>query len=236
MMIALPNLDGSFTCTMFLPFKGANSFESITNEKELMEFFNRDFADAVPLMPTLKHDFFNNPSASLVTVKCFPWTYKDKVMMIGDASHAIVPFFGQGMNSGFEDCTVLDTIMDKEGEDWSKILAQFETIRKPNTDAIADMAYENFIEMRDKVADPRFLLRKKIEKAISERHPGKYISMYSMVSFSNVPYQDALNSGKKQDAFFEKVMAIDGIEEKWNSTEVIALMDKWLKEADFFNV
>ncbi len=217
MLIALPNLDGTFTCTLFFPFQGKNSFASITNETELLEFFNRIFADVVPLMPTLVHDYFTNPTSSLVTVKCFPWGYQDKLMLIGDAAHAIVPFFGQGMNCGFEDCSVLNELMNQHGDDWATLLNEFQQVRKPNSDAIANLAVANFIEMRDLVADDKFLLRKKIEAYLNEQYPEKWMPLYSMVTFSQIPYSTALKEGMRQEQVMQKIMGMEGIEAKWNS-------------------
>ena len=220
MLIALPNLDGSFTCTLFFPFDGQESFSSMKTPADVEAFFGRVFPDALPMMPTLSHDFFHNPTGSLVTVKCFPWTYKDKVALIGDSAHAIVPFFGQGMNCGFEDCTVLDEILNKHNDNWSVALPEYEAARKPNSDAIADLAVQNFIEMRDLVGKPNFLLRKKIEARIHEKFPEKWLPLYSQVTFSNIPYAVALANGRKQDAIMEEVMSIPGIEDRWDSPEI----------------
>src|SRR3989337_531358 len=163
MLIALPNNDGSFTCTLFFPFEGEPSFASLDTKEKVKSFFEKTFADAVPMMPTLEDDFFNNPTSSLITVKCFPWIRNDKFALIGDAAHAIVPFFGQGMNCGFEDCSVLNGLISKHDDNWFAILEEYQYLRKADSDAIAEMALNNFIEMRDKVADPHFLLQKKIE-------------------------------------------------------------------------
>lgn len=220
MLIALPNLDGSFTCTLFFPFEGKDSFASITNEKELLEFFNRIFPDVVPLMPTLVHDYFLNPASSLVTIKCFPWRYKDKAVLIGDAAHAIVPFFGQGMNCGFEDCMELNNLMDQHDENWEIILKEFERLRKPNSDAIAELAVGNFIEMRDLVADHKFLLRKKIEAYLNQQYPDKWMTLYSMVTFSQIPYSKAQKEGNRQEEIMQKIMSVEDVEEKWNSGEL----------------
>jgi kynurenine 3-monooxygenase len=220
MLIALPNMDGSFTCTLFFPQEGEPSFASLSDKSKVRKFFTEIFPDAQSLMPTLEEDFFHNPTGSLVTVKCFPWHYRDKVCLIGDAAHAIVPFYGQGMNCGFEDCTVLDRLLNTT-DNWENIFSEFETLRKPNTDAIADMAVDNFIEMRDKVGDKKFLLRKKIEAHFSEKNPGKWIPQYTMVTFSpDIPYSEAQKSGRHHDAIMNKVMQTPGIEEKWNSIEV----------------
>lgn len=220
MLIALPNMDGSFTCTLFFPFEGENSFAALDTERKMLKFFNEIFPDAVSLMPTLVEDFFDNPTSSLVTVKCSPWYYNDKMLLLGDAAHAIVPFFGQGMNCGFEDCTVLNDLLNEHENDWKTIFPKFEKLRKQNADAIAELAVQNFIEMRDLVADPKFLLRKKIEGMIFQKHPDKWIPLYSMVTFSHIPYSDALKEGKRQDEIMKKVMAIPGIETKWDTEEV----------------
>ena len=220
MLIALPNMDGSFTCTLFFPFNGDPSFEKLNTKEKVTSFFKEVFPDAVPLMPTLEQDFFENPTGSLMTVRCFPWTWKNKLMLIGDAAHAIVPFYGQGMNCGFEDCVELNNLINALDHDWSKIMPAFEKSRKPNSDAIADLALANFIEMRDLVGHPDFLLRKKIEARFSERHPDKWIPLYTMVTFSELPYSTALREGKKQDRIMDKVMATEGVAEKWDSPEI----------------
>lgn len=219
MLIALPNIDGSFTCTLFFPYDGDPSFASLKTKEQVNDFFNKTFADTVPLIPTLADDFFNNPTASLVTVKCFPWVKDDTFALIGDAAHAIVPFFGQGMNSGFEDCLVLNSLMEKHADDWTKILPEYQLLRKPDGDAIAELALNNFIEMRDKVGDKKFLLQKKIETSFSKKHPDKWIPAYSMVTFSpNIRYSDALKRGNKQQQIMDKIMLDDGIEENWESS------------------
>jgi len=221
MLIALPNMDKSFTCTLFFPFEGEPSFASLNSKEKVASFFETTFADAVQLMPTLAEDFANNPVSSLVTVKCFPWIRKDAFALIGDAAHAIVPFFGQGMNAGFEDCAVLNELMEKHADDWGKILPEYEQLRKPDADAIADLALNNFVEMRDKVAEPAFLLQKKIEGRFSAKYPGKWIPAYSMVTFSpHIRYSEALNRGNFQQSIMDEIMAIEGIEEKWDSEEI----------------
>ncbi|MFN3916454.1 MAG: FAD-dependent oxidoreductase [Flavobacteriales bacterium] len=220
MLIALPNLDGSFTCTLFFPFEGKDSFESIKNEADLMLFFNRVFPDVVKLMPNLAEDYFSNPTSSLVIVRCDPWNYEDKVMLMGDSAHAIVPFYGQGMNCGFEDCTVFNEFFEVYAGDWEKIFHHFAKTRKPDGDAIADLALRNFIEMRDLTAEPKFLLQKKIEGWFSEKHPDNWIPLYSQVTFSHIPYSQALKNGKRQDEIMEQVMNMPNIENIWNSPEV----------------
>jgi kynurenine 3-monooxygenase len=230
MMIALPNLDGNFTCTLFLPFEGEKSFEKLKTRDEVKKFFEEEFPDAVPLMPTLLEDFEKNPVSSLVTVKCWPWTFDNKIALIGDAAHAIVPFFGQGMNCGFEDCVVLNELIEKHKEDWNKIMPEYQSLRKPDGDAIADLAVGNFIEMRDKTADPKFLLQKKIEARFNSKYPDKWIPLYSMVTYSpQIRYSTALKEGERQEAIMQKIMAIPGIENKWDSEEVEKEMLKRLQ-------
>ena len=221
MLIALPNLDRTFTCTLFFPFEGETSFSNLDSREKVAEFFAKTFPDAAALMPNHVGEFFANPTSSLVTVKCFPWIREDKFALIGDAAHAIVPFFGQGMNCGFEDCRVLDELIGQYNNDWSTILEEYQALRKPDGDAIADLAVNNFIEMREKTADPKFLLQKKIEARLHEKYPTKWIPAYSQVTFSpQIRYSEALQRGLKQEAIMQEVMQMPGIEQKWNSEEV----------------
>lgn len=225
MLIALPNLDRTFTCTLFFPFEGEASFSKLTTEEKVKAFFQKTFPDAVPLMPDHLNEFFNNPTSSLVTVKCFPWIREDKFALIGDAAHAMVPFFGQGMNCGFEDCRILDELIDKHDHNWEIILQQYQQLRKPDADAIADMAVNNFTEMRERTADPKFLLQKKIEARLHEKYPDKWIPAYSQVTFSpHIRYSDALQRGQRQEAIMQEVMQIPGIAEKWDSDEIEKLI------------
>lgn len=207
MLIALPNIDGSFTCTLFFPFEGKPSFDSLKTDEDVLAFFQKEFPDAVTLMPTLLEDYRENPSSSLITVRISPWHYKNKSCLIGDAAHGIVPFYGQGMNAGFEDCSVLMELLDQHNEDWDSILPAYDKARKPNGDAVADLALLNFIEMRDKVADPHFLERKKIEKDLGLRFAGRFNSVYEMVSFSHTPYSYALKCMEAQDVLLKNIMA-----------------------------
>lgn len=232
MLIALPNMDKSFTCTLFFPFDGEYSFNSLDTEEKMLSFFRKTFPDVIPLMPTLKEDYFANPASSLSIVRCFPWSFDNKVLLIGDAAHAIVPFYGQGMNCGFEDCVVLDQLMEAHGDDWEKIFRQFEIQRKPDGDAIADLALANFIEMRDRVGHPEFLLQKKIEAWFSDKHPDRWIPLYTMVTFSpDIRYSEALREGQYQEKIMKEVMNLPGIENKWNSREVEDMMLKLLAES-----
>lgn len=197
MMIALPNVDGSYTCTCFWPFEGPDSFAALTTRDEVRAYFERVFPDAVPLIPTLEEDFLLNPVGSLVTVRCRPWRYRDRVVLVGDAAHAIVPFYGQGANAAFEDCIVLDECLRAEPSVESA-LASYEARRKEHADALADLALSNFVEMRDKTASRTFLLGKRVEKALARLLPGRFVPLYYMVTFSRTPYADAVRRAALQ--------------------------------------
>lgn len=205
MLIALPNLDGSFTVTLFLPFEGEPSFATLNSDSAIQDFFRHTFPDVPPIAPDLLHDFNSNPTSSLVTIKCYPWV-QNRSLLLGDAAHAIVPFYGQGMNAGFEDCSVLVEFLDEYNDDWDKVLANFQSGRKHDADAIADLALRNFVEMRDSVADKRFLKRKKIEAKLHSLFPDQWTPLYSMVTFTHVPYAYALAEGLKQDRIMAEVM------------------------------
>lgn len=221
MMIALPNPDGNFTCTLFLPFEGEKSFSNLKTDKQVEDFFKSEFSDAFTLMPTLISDFKTNTTASLVTVKCAPWVFDNKIGLIGDAAHAIVPFYGQGMNCGFEDCVVLNELIEKHNDNWDIIFPEYEQLRKPDGDAIADLAIANFVEMRDKTADPKFILQKKIEAKFSQHYPDKWIPLYSMVTYSpHIRYSTALKEGQKQQKIMDEIMAFNNIESIWESDEI----------------
>ena len=220
MLIALPNLDGSYTCTLFLAFDGG--FDQLNSKEEVEAFFKKQFPDFLELMPNVWEEFQSNPTASLVYINCEPWNHKDKVLLIGDAAHGIVPFYGQGMNAGFEDCTVFDDLLNEVGQDnIGEAIAKFSGIRKKDGDAICELALYNFIEMRDRVADAEFLLRKKIEAKFSQAHPDKWIPLYSQVTFSHIPYSEALARGKQQEAIMSRVMDRENIHENWDSSEVM---------------
>jgi kynurenine 3-monooxygenase len=212
MMIALPNRDQSFTCTLFWPFKGEHGFENLRTPEGVRAFFERNYGDAVPLMPTLTDDFFGNPTSSLVTVRCWPWR-QGNIVLIGDAAHAIVPFYGQGMNAAFEDCLLLARLLTEHspartgpGLDFSDALERFQQDRKPNADAIADMALENFVEMRDKTGSPAFLYRKKIEQTVHHFFPDRVTPQYNLVSFSTVPYTEARRRGRSFDLVLDRII------------------------------
>jgi kynurenine 3-monooxygenase len=182
-------------------------------------------------MPTLLDDFRNNPTSSLCTVQCDPWQWQGRILLLGDAAHAIVPFYGQGMNAGFEDCTILDAMHDEYGGDWSKMIPDFAKKRKPDGNAIAELALRNFIEMRDLVSDPKFLLRKKIAAYLHEKHP-EFLPVYSMVSFSNTPYHQALQEDDAQNELFKSILAIDNIEQEWNGQQVEDVFRRWTSDVE----
>jgi kynurenine 3-monooxygenase len=209
MMIALPNFDGSFTCTLFLAHGSASAsdtgdndrsaFDQLTDTGRLLNFFDREFPDALALMPTLNEDFFGNPTGQLGTVKCWPWNVGGKALLLGDSAHAVVPFYGQGMNCAFEDVRVLGSLIEKHGTNWDDVYREYGELRKINTDAIADMAEENFYEMRDKVAQPIFQRKREVETRLEQTYTD-YFSKYSMVTFrEDLPYSVAKEKGNKQD-------------------------------------
>src|SRR3977135_2660734 len=200
MMIALPNPDGSFTCTLFWEFEGPRSFKSTRTDEDVRRFFEEEFPDAVPLMPNLLEDFKNNPTGSLVTIRCAPWFYKDKVALVGDAAHAVVPFYGQGMNAAFEDCVVLDECLAQSPQDRHRAFVEYFTRRKENADALADLAVQNFIEMRDKTASKTFRAKKKLDHLLEGLLPGIYLPLYTMVTFTRIPYAAAAKRARLQDA------------------------------------
>jgi kynurenine 3-monooxygenase len=199
MMIALPNPDGSFTCTLFWEFEGPRSFATTTTDDSIRRFFEEEFPDAVPLMPALLEDFKTNPTGSLVTIRCAPWFFKDKVALVGDAAHAVVPFYGQGMNAAFEDCVVLDKCLAEFPQDRHRAFAEYFSRRKENTDALADLAIENFIEMRDKTASRVFRAKKKLDHLLEGLLLGIYLPLYTMVTFTRIPYAKAARRAQLQD-------------------------------------
>src|SRR5436309_1598570 len=199
MMIALPNPDGSFTCTLFWEFEGPRSFATTKSDPDVRRFFEEEFPDAVPLMPNLLNDFRNNPTGSLVTIRCAPWFYKDRVALVGDAAHAVVPFYGQGMNAAFEDCVVLNECLEKSPHNRHRAFAEYFERRKVNADALADLALENFIEMRDKTASRAFRAKKKLDHFLEAALPGIYLPLYTMVTFTRIPYAEAARRARLQD-------------------------------------
>ncbi|MGD0310630.1 MAG: NAD(P)/FAD-dependent oxidoreductase [Acidobacteriota bacterium] len=227
MLIALPNIDGTFACILFLPFEGKDSFTNLTTRTTVVQFFEDRFPDALRLMPELADNYAANPTGTMVTVKCSPWHVGGGSLLLGDAAHAIVPFFGQGINCGFEDCSCLAELLDRQGTNWPLVFAEFEKERKVNTDAIADMAIENFTEMRDRVADARFLLRKKVELALEAKYPALFVPKYAMVTFHRIPYSVALTRGATQDLMLAELCdGIDRVEDlDWNQADQLIRRD-----------
>ena len=223
MLIALPNLDGSFTCTLFAPQKGDKSFEGLNSRVEVENYFRTIFPDFFNLVPDLYQQWITNPTSGLGIIKTYPWHINGTVALIGDAAHATVPFYGQGMNASLEDCRILDELLDKHGDDLKSCFNEYSLIRKPNGDGLQDLSMQNFIVMRDKTADPVFLLQKEIEKKFSNLYPEKWIPLYSMVSFTNIPYADAWDIGMKQEKIMEEIMSTPNIDIVWESDKI---MDK----------
>jgi kynurenine 3-monooxygenase len=223
MLIALPNPDKTFTCTLFFPFEGSPSFSDLTTPEKVEQFFKKEFPDVADLIPDYKEQFESNPTSSLVTVKCFPWL-KNRTFIIGDACHAIVPFYGQGMNAGFEDCRLLMEMAEAARFDWDQVLTAFQATRKKDADAIADLALKNFVEMRDWVGDDKFLLRKKIEAKLHEAYPDKWIPQYTMVTFTDIPYSEAQARGNKQDRIMDELLDVDQLpdEERIDLSAIVA--------------
>jgi kynurenine 3-monooxygenase len=224
MLIALANEDGSFTCTLFMPHEGdANAFDKLTSREAVNNFFKTVFPDFYKMMPNIADAWEDHPLSSLAIVRCHPWT-SGKVALMGDAAHATVPFYGQGMNAGFEDCTVLWELMQKHKEDWTAIFEEYNKERKPDGDALQDLSLENYYVMRDNVADPAFLLRKKIEAKFSELYPDKWMPLYSQVTFSNIRYNVAYKQGQIQSQIMDQIMEIPNIENQWDSNKVMEKM------------
>ncbi|HEY4647139.1 MAG TPA: NAD(P)/FAD-dependent oxidoreductase [Steroidobacteraceae bacterium] len=214
MLIALPNTDGSFTATLFLPAQGSESFASLTSPQSVREFFARHFPDAAALIPDLERDFFAHPTGSMVTVRAAPWHVRDRLLLIGDAAHAVVPFHGQGMNCAFEDCVALVDLLDRHTQ-WETVFSEFERARKPNADAIAEMALDNYVEMRDTVRHARFQLQKSLSLELERRYPQHFIPRYSMVMFHHeIPYATALERGRLQQQLLDDLSAgIESVEQ-----------------------
>ncbi len=232
MLIALPNLDGSFTVTLFLSYqKGEYTFENLSSPEKVSAFFTEQFPDALALIPDIVSEFFNNPTGALGTVKCTPWQYRGRTLLLGDAAHAIVPFYGQGMNASFEDVTIFDAILDEHHHDWESIFKTFESRRKPDTDAIADLAKDNYYEMRDHVANPLFKEKRTLEMALEARFPDVYYSKYSMVTFNeNIPYKEAMIKGRAQDKALLNLIAKKDIAESTKIDEVLKRVQQETKE------
>ncbi len=232
MLIALPNPDGTFTCTLFLAWEGDPSFEALKERSAVEAFFETNFPDAMDYLENPVDTFMEKTAAPLYLVHVFPWSFHRKVGLIGDAAHAIVPYYGQGMNCGFEDCAELHSLIAEHEHDWDKIFPAYEKARKPNADAIAELAVRNFREMSDLSGDPRFQLQKKIEAKFSERYPELWTPLYSMVTFSpETPYSEALRVGDEQRAVMEHIMALPDIEKEWDAPHVMERLHELATDA-----
>jgi kynurenine 3-monooxygenase len=235
MLIALPNEDGSFTCTLFMPFEGHSaSFDKLNTKKEVEAFFKEKFPDFYQLMPDIGNQWEDHPLSSLAIIRCYPWVV-GKAALMGDAAHATVPFYGQGMNSGFEDCSVMWDLMKQHqtpdgNHDWKTIFEAYQVLRKPDGDAVQDLSLHNYYVMRDYVADPEFLLQKRFERRIQELYPDKYMPLYSQVSFSNIRYSEAWEKGMKQDVFIKDIMKNYDVETLMNNNQIDDLIHKLFKD------
>ena len=209
MLIALPNNDCSFTCTLFFPMTGTKSFETVKTEKDILDLFQSQFHDAIKLIPNLVEDFQKNSTGDLASVYCKPWHLGDKALLIGDAAHAVVPFFGQGMNASFQDCSTLAKLMGQNKNDWKTIFNTFSSVQVENGHAIADMAIENYLEMRDHVNDTEYKKRRNVELKLERMFPGQFIPRYSMVSFHQIPYAEVYQRGEKQFKIIGDVLKAD---------------------------
>lgn len=220
MLIALPNPGGSFTCTLFMPFDGHKyCFNNLKTKHDIISLFREMFPDFYELMPEIADTWEEHPISSLAIIRCFPWHHKQTVLM-GDAAHATVPFYGQGMNAGFEDCTVMSGLMEKHGDNWMACFEEYESLRKPNGDAVQDLSLQNYLVMRDKVNDPEFILQQKVEKRIHELYPDQYLPLYSMVSFSDIEYHTALEQGIKQDGEMKRFIEKHGINTSMDEKQI----------------
>ncbi|MEM7312542.1 MAG: NAD(P)/FAD-dependent oxidoreductase [Planctomycetota bacterium] len=232
MLIALPNLDGTFTCTLFLNFSGDPSFESLTERSRIEEFFVSNFNDAMQYLEDPVETFMTRVASPLFLVHVFPWSFNNKVGLIGDAAHAIVPFYGQGMNCGFEDCAVLDALIRKHDHNWDQIFPAYENARKPNSDAIAELSKRNFAEMSELSSDKAFQIRKMIEAKFSAKFPELWTPLYSMVTFSpKVPYSVALQVGDQQNEIMEQIMSSPNIEDDWDKQYVMDQLFRMASES-----
>ncbi|MGE0569174.1 MAG: FAD-dependent oxidoreductase, partial [Bacteroidia bacterium] len=230
MLIALPNFDGSFTCTLFMPFEGHEyCFNNLTSKDKINEFFKTVFPDFYQMMPEIANAWEDHPLSSLAIIRCFPWSH-GKVALMGDAAHATVPFFGQGMNAGFEDCSVMYSLMKKHNEDWPTILKEYDVLRKPNGDAVQDLSLLNYIVMRDKVADPEFLLLQKVERRMATLYPGNYFPLYSMVSFTGIEYHEALEKGKQQEKTLQEIIKNNSITSSTSDDKIDEILHKQFGE------
>lgn len=236
MLIALPNMDGSFTVTLFLSYdEGEFNFENLVSKEKITTFFEKEFPDALSLIPNINEEFLNNPTGPLGTIKCSPWSFQNKTLLIGDSAHAIVPFYGQGMNASFEDVVVFDQILDQNLDSWKSVFNEYEKVRKKDTDAIADLAIDNFHEMKDHVANPLFKEKRKIEMDLERMFPMQYSSKYSLVTFNQkIGYSEAMKRGRAQDKVLLNLIADNSINthSAMTKTELKIILDKVRQETN----
>lgn len=220
MLLGFPNTDGSFTCSLHMPFEGSTSFASLQTEADVISFFEEKFPDVIDHIPNLVDEFNRCAPSPMVTVRCSPWTLQGKVALIGDAAHVLYPYYGQGANAGFEDCSVLMECLDRFGDDWKTVFSEYERLRKPNLDAISELVVEHYVEIRDLLGDPKFLLRKALERKFNQMFPDRYVPLYSMIAFTCMPYVDALRIDREQRSMIDFLMNQPAIEKNWDSKEV----------------
>lgn len=225
MLMGLANTDNGFTGTVFAPFTGEYGLDQLKTGKDGLRYFEKYFKDAIPLIPNLEEQWENNPTSALACIRCNPYHWNHNIMLIGDAAHATVPFYGEGMNGSLEDVRVFLELLDEHGDsDMSKVLSVYTELREPAGNALVDLSLRNFIEMRDLVADPSFQLRKKIERNVQKNHPDKWTPLYTLVKFTNIPYHEALAQGEHHDKIMERILELENIEERWDSKEVEAMI------------
>jgi kynurenine 3-monooxygenase len=230
MLIGFPNRCGSFTCALYAPFSGESSFERLTDERQLLAFMRENFSDVAELLPSVTQQFFERPANTMLTVRCRPWSRHGNVLLLGDAAHSILPSYGQGANAGFEDVAVLDRCLDRFGEDWEAVFSEFEHLRRPNMDVMAELCVDHFFELNERVGDPHFLLRKTIERQLQELYPNRFAPLYSTVAFTCTPYAEAVRLDRVQRAAVDRIMALDGIETAIQGPELALLAKRYIQE------
>lgn len=230
MLIGFPNTDHTFTCSLHLPYEGKISHSSVRSKQDALDLFRQSFPDAIPLMPNLAKEYAAHPPNAMVTIRCNPWVFDDALILIGDAAHAIYPSYGQGANAGAEDCRVLLECLERHGHDWSPALQEFQSLRKPNADAIADLSDAHFVELRDLVGDPKFLMRKELERRINRLYPASFRDLYSMVTFTDMSYVEALRIDQRQRSLVDRILALEGLDRMCHSGEIDAVIHEVMED------